>query len=44
MGYMPPEFNYGYYTRVSYEADVNSYFRSKAANKLIEKLRNLIAV
>ena len=38
------ELNYGYYLRVSYKEDVNLYFRSKAANELTKKLRNLITL
>ena len=38
------DLNWGYYLRVFYEDDINSYSRCKAADELIKKLRNLIAV
>ena len=41
--YIPFELNYGYHPRVSYEEDVNLRFRSKAADELTKKLRNLMA-
>ena len=44
IGYMPFEFNYGYHQRVSYKEDINSHSRSKIANELTKKLRDLIAV
>ena len=37
------ELNYGYHLCVSYEEDVDPYSRSKAADELIKKLRNLMA-
>ena len=40
--YMPFELNCGYHSRVFYKEDVDPCSRSKAANKLTEKLRNLI--
>ena len=43
IGYTPFEFNYGYHTRVSYEEDIDPRSRSKAADKLIDELGNLIA-
>ena len=42
--YMPFELNFGYHPCVSYEEDVDPRSRSKAADELTEKLRNLIAV
>ena len=42
--YTPFELNCGYHLRVSYEEDVDLRSRSKAADKLTEELRNLIAV
>ena len=43
IGYTCFELNYGYHPCVSYEEDVDSHSRSKAADELTEKLRNLIA-
>ena len=43
MTYMRFELNYGYHLYVSYEEDVDPYSRSKAADELIKKLRNLMA-
>ena len=42
-GYTPFELNCGYHLRVSYEDDVNPRSRSKAADELTKKLRNLMA-
>ena len=42
IGYMPFELNCGYYLYVFYKDDVDSRFRSKAANELTKELRNLI--
>ena len=43
MGYTSFELNCGYHPCVFYEEDVDPHFRSKAADKLTEKLSNLIA-
>ena len=43
MGYTPFELNCRYHLRISYEEDVDPRSRSKAADELTEKLRNLIA-
>ena len=43
IGYTSFELNCGYNSRVSYKEDVNPYSRSKVADKLTEKLRNLMA-
>ena len=42
-GYIPFELNCRYHPHVSYKEDVDPRFRSKAADELTEKLRNLIA-
>ena len=42
-GYTPFELYWGYHLCISYKEDVNSRFRSKAANELTKKLRNLMA-
>ena len=42
-GYTLFELNCGYHLHVSYEEDVDPRSRSKAANELTEKLRNLMA-
>ena len=42
-GYTPFELNCGYHSRVSYKEDVDPHSRSKAADELTEKLRNLMA-
>ena len=42
IGYTPFELNCGYQLRVSYEEDVDPCSKSKAANVLTKKLRNLI--
>ena len=41
--YMSFKLNCRYYLCVSYKKDVDPHFRSKIADKLIKKLRNLIA-
>ena len=41
--YMPFELNCRYYLCVSYKNDVDPHSKSKVADKLTEKLRNLIA-
>ena len=38
------ELNCGYHPRISYEEDIGSRSRSKAADELIEKLKNLMAI
>ena len=38
------ELNCGYYQRVSYKKDVDPRSRSKTAEELTQKLRNLMAV
>ena len=43
MEYTPFELNCGYHLRVSYKEDVNPRSRSKAANEMTKKLRNLMA-
>ena len=43
MGYTPFKLNCGYHPRISYKEDVNPRSRSKAADELTKKLRNLIA-
>ena len=40
--YTPFELNCGYHPRVSYEEDVDSRSRSKAADELTKELRNLM--
>ena len=42
-GYIPFELNCRYHLRISYKEDVNSRSRSKAADKLTEELKNLLA-
>ena len=42
IGYTPFELNCGYHPRVSYKEDVDPCFKSKVADELTEKLRNLI--
>ena len=42
IGYMPFELKCGYHPRVSYKENVNPCSRSKAADGLTEKLRNLM--
>ena len=44
MGYTPFKHNCRYHQRVFYKEDINPRSRSKAADELIKKLRNLIAV
>lgn len=44
IGYTPFELNYGYHPRVLFEEDVDSYPRSRFANKPAEKLRELIEI
>ena len=44
IGYTPFELNCGYYRRVPYKQDVDLYSRSKVADELTEKFRNLMAV
>ena len=44
MGYTFFALNCGYYLCVSYKEAIDFYSRSKAADKLTKKLRNLIAV
>ena len=41
-GYILFNLNYGYHPHVSYKKDVHSRSRSKAANNLTKKLRNLM--
>ncbi len=43
-GYTPFELNCGYHHRVSFEEDVDPRSRAHSANKLAEKLRELIEV
>ncbi len=43
-GHTPFELNYSYHLRVSFEEDVDPRSRSRSANKLAEKLRELIEV
>ena len=38
------ELNCKYYSHIFYEENVNPYSKSKAADKLTEKLRNFIVV
>ena len=42
MWYTPFKFNCGYHLCISYEENINSRFRSKAADELTKELRNLI--
>ena len=44
MGYMPFKLHYRYHPRIPYKEDVGPCSRSKAADELIKKLRNLIAI
>ena len=41
-GHISFELNCGYHPRVSFEKDVDPCLRSRSANKLAEKLRELI--
>ena len=43
IGYMPFKLNYGYHLCIFYEEDVKPYSRTKAANKLTKKLKNLMS-
>ena len=43
-GHTPFELNYGYHPRMSYEEEVNLRSKSKSADKLSAKLRELIFV
>ena len=43
-GHMPFKLNCGYYPRMLYEEKVNSRSKSKLADKLLAKLRELIIV
>lgn len=43
-GYISFEINCGYYPGSSYEEDIESYSKSKFADKILIKLRKLIAV
>ena len=43
IGYMSFKLNCGYHPRVSYKEDVDPRSRSKAADELTKKLRNLMA-
>ena len=43
IGYTPFKPNCGYYRPVFYKKDVDFYSKSKVANELIKKLRNLMA-
>ncbi len=42
--HIPFELNCGYHLRVSFEEDIDSYSRSRSANKLVEELRELMEV
>ena len=44
MGYKFFELNFGYYLYVLYKKNLHFYFKFKAADELIEKLKNLIAI
>ena len=44
ISYTPFELNYGYYPRILYEEEVDSRSKSKSANKLLAKLRELMIV
>ena len=41
-GYTPFELNCGYHPRISYKENVDSHSRSREANELTKKLRNLM--
>ena len=43
-GFMPFKLNSGFYPRVSFENDVNPYFKSCSADKLAKELRELIDI
>ncbi len=43
-GHTPFKLNCGYYSRVSFEEDVDPRSRSRSANELVEELRELIEV
>ncbi len=43
-GHIPFKLNYGYYPRVFFEEDVDLRSKSRSANELAEKLRELIEV
>ena len=38
------EFNYGYHLCVSYKENYDLYFKSKTANKLVNKLKELMTL
>ena len=40
----PFELNYGYYLRVFFEEDIDPHSKSRSANKLAEKLRELMKI
>ena len=42
--YKPFELNCGYYSRMSYKDDVDPRFKSKSADKLSVKLRELMII
>lgn len=42
--HIPFELNYGYFSRVFYEENINPYSKLKAANKLLTKFQKLIIV
>ena len=44
IGHTPFELNCEYHFQVSYEEDINPHFKFKSANKLLEKLQELITV
>ncbi len=43
-GHTSFEFNYGYYSKVSFEKNVDLQSRSRSANKLAKELRELMKV
>ena len=43
-GYMPFELNYGYHLQISYKEKYDPYSKSKSANKLLVKLRELMII
>ena len=42
IGYTSFKLNYRYHQRISYEGDIDLYSRSKVANELTNKLKNLM--
>ncbi len=43
-GHTPFKLNYGYYSRVSFEEDIDLRSRSRSAKKLVKELRELMEI